>query len=104
MTTYMLRIKYKHENVNVEHYFPRGIDCSLIGFRNIHSLFMYKINKDTGKRIDITHHFIRFQRMYRLRRLFIKKSIRRILQRQIEFVDFYRLYHAEVIEAASGGV
>lgn len=100
----MLRIKYKHENVNIEHYFPRGIDCSLIGFRNIHSLFIYRIHKDTGKRIDITHNFIRFQRIYRLRRIFIKKMIRRILRRQIEFVDFYKLYHTEVIEAASGGV
>lgn len=100
----MLRIKYKHEHVNIDHYFPRGIDCNLIGFRNIDKLFIYRIDKVLGKRIDITRHFLRFQRIYRLRRKFIKKSLHRILQRQIQYVDFYRLYHVEVIEAASRGV
>lgn len=99
----MLRIKYQDENVNIEHYFPRGIDCSLIGFRNIRSMYIYRICKQSGKRVDITSKLLLFQRIFRLRRKFIKKCIRRIRLRQLQFVDMKRMYQVEVIEAASLG-
>ncbi len=84
-----------------QHYVSRGVQMRYLNLENVADFHIYRVDAETGIRIDMKKWFLMFQRIVRARQRLLRRAFQFVRKRELTGVcELSRLYAGLVI---SGG-